>query len=355
MGNNLILIKLYYCFHFFCRLISQVLLYLFFPSPFIKNSLNIFGSFYIGSHLKEDNCIHHLHWVGNDTISIFQLKHLANKKVIITLHDEWFYRATSHAEISLPSPFYSNLLSNFIFRIKYQWLKAHPNLTLICPSNFIKDRINKLKIIDESRLFIVPNYIDLPITQKSFDYFIDKYKESKKVFRVCINVYPNSNHAAKGASIVSNIIEDLLKFNENVEIVCFGSDKDPFYGVTNLGKINNPDELSKVIDSIHLSINPTLFESFGQLALEFMLNGVPVICFNETSLAEFECSIKCRYGSHEELLREVKKFIKLTTKEKSIISYGTFNYAVKINNKELIIDKLKEIYSYTDRSVDSSN
>ena len=57
-------------------------------------NLNIFNSKLLPKINRSNNDIINLHWIGNDTLSLDDIKNI--KKVIFTLHDMWPYTSIEH-------------------------------------------------------------------------------------------------------------------------------------------------------------------------------------------------------------------------------------------------------------------
>ena len=80
----------------FKRVISFILVKFQFDNNPIKHSLNLF-SFkpVLKAFENSKDTLYHLHWINNDTLSIFDFGKIPPGSVI-TLHDEWLYCGAEH-------------------------------------------------------------------------------------------------------------------------------------------------------------------------------------------------------------------------------------------------------------------
>ena len=60
-----------------------------------KHSLNLFSFPRAIWALRNKEDLHHIHWINNDTISIFDFDQIPSGS-IISLHDEWLYCGSEH-------------------------------------------------------------------------------------------------------------------------------------------------------------------------------------------------------------------------------------------------------------------
>jgi glycosyltransferase involved in cell wall biosynthesis len=238
----------------------------------------------------------HLHWVGNGMLPFEEL-HRIGKPIFITLHD--FYLITGGCHIlgncqeyksgCNKCPLFSRHSS-----LPHKKLKSKVNsfknldVTFICPSNWV------LNVLKESFLYkeiqpksvVIPNMLD-----KS--YFVT----NKNVFNLGIKCKPIVCFGAVGASYdfnkgffrILSLLEELSKTTD-FELHVFGD-----LGLSVLlerttinfkdhGYLSSFNDIQKVYASADVTIVPSYQETFGQVALESIAVGTPVVSFKGTGL-----------------------------------------------------------------------
>lgn len=85
-------------FHFIFRLVSYFLLKGYETGNSAKHSLNLGSSPNVLRDIDINADVIHLHWFCNDTLSIDKIFWLIKsvEKVVITLHDDWFFCGAEH-------------------------------------------------------------------------------------------------------------------------------------------------------------------------------------------------------------------------------------------------------------------
>jgi len=297
---------------FIKRLISYVLIKMQYDGNPIKHSLNLF-SFppAVNAFKKNGGDIYHLHWVNNDTLSIFDLDKIPSGS-IITLHDEWLYCGAEHyysvddesfdfiqGYQILKKGVYGIHWNYLIWKIKFNKLKSRSDLIFTVPSKWMLLRASSSLMLKKTKLRYLPNPIDIVL----FSPFpTAECLQFRRDLDFTEHDFIISFGAIGGGSILkgSNLLEEALallaeelpsKITNKVKLVDFGGDKkgkNCSHGLDHfsIGHISSPSELALLYASVDCVVVPSLVESFGQVAAEALSCETPVICFDYSGLID---------------------------------------------------------------------
>ncbi len=306
----------------------------------IYRSYNFFNNSKLVGFINKSNCdLVHFHWINSEMISLDDLLKI-NKKIVWTMHDLWPVLPTKH--ISLENKLNLNKISKFE---KYFYDKKKKifkkNLSIICPSKFISNKIENSELSKGKLFKIIPNAIDV-----SFWKPLNKIKCKKKFNledkkKIILYNMPNKNDDfVKGLDIFLLILKK-LKF-EDIKVVFFGSTRTNIlnslsHDYKNLGFIRDDLKLRDLYNSVDLIVSTSRFESFGQVILESQCCGVPAIAFKNTGINEIIINNKTGYlidNDNYELM--AKKIISVLFKDKvQIIKKEIQIFKNKFSNKKI--------------------
>lgn len=152
------------------------------------------------------------------------------------------------------------------------------SLTIITPSNWLKDEVKK-SFLKEYDVVHIPNGIDL-----------NKFKPTKNIFRYKNNLMnkivilgvANLWAITKGMNYFFQLHEILPR--EKFQIVLVGLSKKQKKklpkGIIGIEKTENMNELIDIYSSADIFLNPTLEDNFPTTNIEALACGTPVITFN---------------------------------------------------------------------------
>ncbi len=299
-------------FHFIKRLISHVLVKLQCDGNPIKHSLNLFSYAPLMRSFKTfPETIHNLHWINNDTLSIFDFHQIPSGSVI-TLHDEWLYCGAEHCYKSVDKTddfsrgyrfFQRNVYglhwNYLIWIIKKAKLSRRSDLIYTVPSKWMLQRARSSKVLKYSDVRYLPNPIDTkifrPMPVADVEVFRSRNSIRSSDVMICFGAIGGKKNYLKGASFLADSLKILQKrlskeLCDKVRLINFGGAVSVgfLHGFRNisLGHIYDPRQLGLLYSAADCVVVPSMVESFGQVAAEALSCGTPVVCFNTSGLKD---------------------------------------------------------------------
>lgn len=287
---------------------------------------------------KEDPDIIHLHnlhaWYLNLEILFDYLK-TSNKKIVWTLHDCWSF--TGHCphylyqgcykwieeckECPLYKQYPGSLVddSNFEYNLKKRLFTKIPNLTLVTPSNWLKEEVKK-SFLKDYDVRVIHNGIDTNKFRHVNSDFKKKYNlEDKKIILGVAFVFDER----KG---IDDFIRLANELDDSYKIVLVGqANKKLPDNILSLGCTSNVDELVKIYSSCDVFVNATKEDNFPTVNLEAQACGLTVVTYDVGGCKETIDEINSRLikaGNYNELKKNILDVIK---KEKNTVDGGFIN------------------------------
>ncbi len=241
-----------------------------------------------------------LHWIGNETISLNQIKKI-KKPIIWTLTDMWPFLGAEHLNFSdLNLPNYWNdreellkknlEINNYNLKRK---LKYYPDdIQPVAISKWLANIASKSIIFKNKKIKVIPCTLDFNFWKT------DKFLKTKNIFFdgdkkiILFSSSAGTNDFKKGFNY---LIKALKKFKslKDIHLVVLGKMKskeleniNATYTEISQNFFGNPIDLMKIYSSVDLVVMPSLFEAFGQVALEAAACNVPTVGFEKTGLEE---------------------------------------------------------------------
>ena len=295
------------------RIVSFGLSKLQFDSNPIKHSLNLFSYRSVIEYFTQhSDSLHHIHWINNDTVSVFDFSKIP-KGGIITLHDEWLYCGTEHCYKTLDNTDYFEHgyplfmpgcfgfpWNSLIWRIKLNKLSHRDDLIYTVPSVWMLERAKRSKILKNADVRLLSNPIDTdtfkPSTRDEIHQFRSGVGFSDDAFIFCFGAVGGKQSHLKGVQLLEKALDILHQTLDKesikrVKILMFGGKQqgtDVYAGFEAyyLGHISNPIDLAKVYSSTNCVVVPSLVESFGQVAAEGLACETPVVSFKCSGLQD---------------------------------------------------------------------
>ena len=265
---------------------------------FRSSSLNIIPSKLVKkiNEIKPD--IVHLHWIGNDTISIKDISKI-KCKIVWTMHDMWPFCGTEH--YSSNDKFINGYKNKdagnnfFLFDIdKYIWnlkKKKYSNIDkIICTSEWMYNKVKQSKLFCDKKIKIISLPIDQlfwkPVERNWAKNFFNIKKNEKLIIFGADNFIKNKR---KGFNLFLEAIKILKKQKKiKYKILTFGETKNlkefSNLNIKNLGYIYDDYSKKLLFSAADVTVVPSTLEAFGLVAQEATHCGSPCVVFKNTGL-----------------------------------------------------------------------
>jgi glycosyltransferase involved in cell wall biosynthesis len=226
-----------------------------------------------------------------------------NSKVIVTLHDTWFFTGgchyTSTCELffsscnkcpKIRSPFHFLVKQNYVLKEK---IASHPNVKFIAPSKWIFDLAKKSKVLRNKELILAPNISMHYIRAREIISTKTKPKSSIKKNLTIGFLANNINDPRKNLSFLFQAIRILPKNYSSLVSLSIGGKgrirNNNFTEKLNINKFNylySSSEIDNFFDSIDILAVPSLEDNAPMVASEAAIRGIPVLARRGTGLDE---------------------------------------------------------------------
>jgi glycosyltransferase involved in cell wall biosynthesis len=298
-------------------------------------------------HNFESFDIIHLHWIGNEMISIKEIS-LIDKPIVWTLHDMWPFCGAEHfsykhRHIKQYSPSSRNVnekgfdFDNYIWKLKKKYLQKK-KLNFISPSNWMKTNLIKSNLFKNYNIKTLPYIIN--INQNTI---IKKNKKNKKI--ILLFSATSSVNYRKGFNYLVNAINKYL--DKNKFILHVVGDKPKLFNNVNIekkffGNIKSQKTLKKIYSSSDIFVLPSIAESFGQVFIEAGSKGLPCICFKNTACTEI---IKHKINGYSARFKSSRDLaFGINWCQKNLLNSKSKNNIINMTYKNFSSDKIVEKY-----------
>ena len=289
-----------------------------------------------------------IHWIGNEFISLKQISKI-KKPIIWTLHDMWLYSGAEH--YTTDRRFIDGYnkgnrnkgesgidINRWVWNRKKKYLKN--NIKIISTSNWQDQNVKKSFLFKNNDTYKISLPIDTsvwkPINKDNSKKKLG-WKDDKIYFLFGFSDYSRRN--IKGLDIALYLFN---KFNEmnngNCILNIFGNINKRYLDKKNinvLGSINNPNKLREVYSGSNLLLNPSRLESFGQIALEALACGLPVLINKNTGTGDLILCDEMGYTLEDEINSNFDHLLKW------------FNKYCLNSNQDFIHNHIKGNFSYS--------
>jgi len=232
--------------------------------------LNLFNSYEIIN----------IHWIGGETISLKEIFN-SKKKIIITLHDMWFFNGGYHY-INNNKFFFIKCLDKFLFKYK-KIISTKKNIYFICPSNWIKNQLinkmnvskNKISVIPYPRLNFVKN---LNVKKENNGSF------SKKGIFISAN---HINDSRKGFDLLNNSLKLKKRDDLKLLIISKNFEKEKIFHHDYIGyDYLSEKQIFSELKKIDFLIFPSRQDNLPNVIIESLSFNKPVLAFNVGGLSD---------------------------------------------------------------------
>ena len=312
----------------FKKSISRNLKYLFKTKNKNTHSINFFPSKILKIINNFNADIVNLHWIGNETLSISDIKKIKSK-IVWTMHDMWPFCGAEHYSennryingynvSNRPSDETGIDLNRYIWNKK---LKNFANVKkIITTSDWINNCARQSYLFKDKSIKQIPLILDSnfwkPVNKKFSKEFFEVNENEKLLVFGADNFIKNER---KGFNFLNSLIMK-LKENNNLKLLLFGeknqSKIDQYIKsnelekkIINLGSIKDKFTLKLIYSAADVVMVPSLLESFGLVGYEAIHCGAPCVVFKNTGLSSIidhkETGYVAKYKSEDDFLNGI--------------------------------------------------
>jgi glycosyltransferase involved in cell wall biosynthesis len=269
----------------FTRIINRII--------FRKNhtiTLAFFKSYEIKKIIKKIKPdIIHLHWIGNEFLSLNEIKKI-NIPVVWTLHDMWVFLPVEHyiSENTNDKQSFlikiSNVFSKFFLK-KKRSLNTR-TIKFIPTSKWMENKIFKSGLFEGNKIKRIPCGVD-------FDKWYPENKEQSKNIlslnkekRIILFISMGGNNPRKGFDL---LLTSLQNVDFEYELVIAGDQLPKKLNYKNIKFFDNPKDLITrrlLYSAADVLVAPSRTEAFGLVALEASACNTPSVIFDKTGLVD---------------------------------------------------------------------
>ena len=312
----------------FKKSISRNLKYLFKTKNKNTHSINFFPSKILKIINNFNADIVNLHWIGNETLSISDIKKIKSK-IVWTMHDMWPFCGAEHYSennryingynvSNRPSDETGIDLNRYIWKKK---LKNFANVKkIITTSDWINNCARQSYLFKDKSIKQIPLILDSnfwkPVNKKFSKEFFEIHESEKLLVFGADNFIKNER---KGFNFLNSLIMK-LKENNNLKLLLFGeknqSKIDQYIKsnelekkIINLGSIKDKFTLKLIYSAANVVMVPSLLETFGLVGYEAIHCGAPCVVFKNTGLSSIidhkETGYVAKYKSEDDFLNGI--------------------------------------------------
>ena len=283
------------------RILEKILIFFFLKKKY-HQSLNVFNSYIqkkIASYCAD---IINVHWINRSMISLTELNKF-NEKIVISLHDMWFFNSTQHyfekREIQL------DFLSKYCWDIKKKLINKK-NIFFIVHNNWMLNQLKNSYPQLKKKIFISKFYpINIDIFKPRNKTFLRKKYNIPQNRKIILFSAQDMSDERKGFMYFKKIVES-LSVNKKFFFISLGKSNLEFNDINNYKHFDFlPNEKTSEIYSLSdIYICTSVIDNLPLTILEALSSGNLVFSFKN--------------GGSEEVLKKIGYTFNLSSINKMI-------------------------------------
>lgn len=291
----------------------------------------------------------HLHWLQGEFFPIWFLK-LIKRPVVWTLHDLWPILGFQHYPAS------TTKLSTLDSLFHYAKHFFFPNrLSFHCTTHWSLDQFRTKPHLSKYPKYCVPYALNTSIYKpRNRDEARDAFGVPASKTVLLFGAIGGTSDLRKGWDLLLHALPIVSQNVPDLHVVILGQhsntdlDKAIPCSYTAIPHVHDDILLSYIYSMCDLTVVPSRFETFGQLASESISCGTPVVAFKATALAHVVQDM--RTGLHAQPFSSyslAKQIVRLATSPSllSSLSAECFNFSRAYWSYEAVSPQLAKIYS----------
>lgn len=238
--------------------------------------------------IKQADIIH-LHWVAGFLNYPTFFKVFADKTIVWTLHDMNPFMGGFHYKNDLLNNVSYKSLNERLLKLKQKTLSKLKHLTIVAPSEWLKDEAIRAGFFNDSTKFKKIQYgLNLQVFKlENSEIAKAKLKLNKKVPCILV-IAENLENKRKGMDLFCKAIQKLSK--GTFQIISIGNNKlkiDSDCTIIELGKISDDGILAEAYSAADLIVIPSREDNLPNVLLEAFACGRPVLSFKVGGLIDW--------------------------------------------------------------------
>ncbi len=321
----------------------------------------------IGSGMRDmsSSKIIHIHWAPGiiNLKNILYLLNDKNLKIVITLHDTWFFTGGCHFTSSCElfsttcnncpkifSLFHSLIQKNFSLKEK---IASHPNVKFVAPSQWMVNMGEKSSILREKNITLIPNLPNSYAWQSNLDQTTYSFKNvSNKNLNIGF-LANNINEPRKNLAFLLQtlpFIEEHSNSKVTLNIAGKGRIRRSFFSsdfeINFFGYLNSSKDLNDFFNNIDILAVPSLEDNSPLVAADAAERRVPIIARRGTGLDELirDQVSGYLYTSREEFINIIRDLLNNKSNLKAMGDSLNFDY-LSMHSSKKILDLYRNIYT----------
>ncbi len=265
----------------------------------VLHSLNLFPSGYLKHLRRFSGFVAHLHWLGNETISIRELGRICHP-IVWTLHDMWPMCGAEHYDDyerpgrfeqgytpeTRPNDHSGRDLDRWTWERKRRHLADMP-VTFVAPSQWVANCLKKSALFHGHPVHVIPNLVDpkrfRAVEPRAARQLVGLDPDRRVI--VFGALYGDTDRR-KGFHLLEPAIRQLVDrgWSDDTTLLVVGIDEPrnpPKFGMPTryLGRLHDELSLSVAYSAGDVMVAPSIQETFGQMLAEAQACGTPVVAF----------------------------------------------------------------------------
>ena len=293
-----------------------------------------------------------LHWIGGETISIKQISQI-KKKVILTLHDMWYFCGSEHYIYNKPLQYFHNgskkkifHLDYLIWKIKLKFWSNLKNIKIVTPSRWLENLAKESRIFSKFKIITIPYPVNKQIffkKKKLSNIYLKNYQLNKK--NILFVSAGRLFDYRKGFDLLDHA---LLGRNDIIIHIIGDFKSNDFFKIKSLynyiGKVEDRKILSNYYNLFDLLVIPSRLDNLPNVGLEAHSCGMPIVAFNVGGLPDIVTNLETVYLCKPYNLNDLQKGINYVYKSKKTLSDNSLKKS-NMWNRDVIEKKYNNLFN----------